>query len=470
MKTRTCKVLVVGGGPGGYPAAIRAGQLGLDTVIVEGDRLGGTCLIRGCIPSKAVIHAATEFEHAKDFAENQTMGISVKDPEIDMTKLVAWKSKIVDRLSGGVGMLLKKAGVESIAGWAEFQDAKTCIVKREGEDDLKITAEHVILANGSIETELPFLPFDGETVISSTHALDLDEVPKHFVVIGAGYIGLELGMAYAKLGSKVTFIEAMDRILPLFDDELTKPLTQWMKKHGVEVKLNCKAKGLTEQDGKTHLQFEDDKGDLDSIRASKVLVAVGRKPRTQGWGLETMGLDMDGAFVKVDAQCRTAMRDVWAIGDLVGEPLLAHKATAQGEMVAEIIAGHRRIHDPVSIAAVCFTQPEVVGVGLTPEEAEGEGEEIIVGRFPLTASGRALAVNIDTGFVRVTARKDDHVILGIHAVGPHVAELSGEFALAVEMGARLEDIAGTIHVHPTLTEAFAESALVALGHPIHVPA
>ena len=471
MKTRKCKVLVVGGGPGGYPAAIRAGQLGLDTVIVEGDRLGGTCLIRGCIPSKAVIHAATEFEHAKDYAANQTMGISVKDPEIDMEKMIGWKSKIVDRLSGGVQMLLKKAGVEAVAGWATFEDAKTCVVAREGEEKLKITAEHVILANGSTETELPFMPFDGDTVISSTHALELKEVPKHLVVIGAGYIGLELGIAYAKLGSKVTFVEALDRIMPLFDAEMTKPVMQWLKKHDVDVRLGCKAKGLTEKDGKTHLEFETAEGETDSVRASKVLVAVGRKPCTQNWGLENMGVDMNGAFVKADQQCRTAMRDVWAIGDLIGEPMLAHKATAQGEMVAEIIAGHRRVHDPVSIAAVCFTEPEVVGVGLTPDEAKEAGHETVIGRFPLSASGRALAVNAgDSGFVRVTARKSDHVILGIHAVGAHIAEMSGEFALAVEMGARLEDIAGTIHVHPTMTEAFAESALAALGHPIHIPA
>jgi len=471
MKTRKCKVLVVGGGPGGYPAAIRAAQLGLDTVIVEGDRLGGTCLIRGCIPSKAMIHAATEFAHVRDYAENRTMGISVSDPEIDMEALVGWKSKIVDRLSGGVAMLLNKAGVESVAGWARFENAKTCVVERDGEEDLKITAEHVILANGSAETELPFLPFDGDRVISSTHALDLKEIPKHLVVIGAGYIGLELGIAYAKLGSKVTFVEAMDRILPLFDEEMTKPVLQWLKKHDVDVRLGCKAKGLTEKDGKTHLAFETADGGTDSVRASKVLVAVGRKPRTEGWGLENMGVDMDGAFVKVDAQCRTAMRNVWAIGDLVGEPLLAHKATAQGEMAAEIIAGHRRVHDPVAIAAVCFTEPEVIGAGLTPEDAEAAGEEIVIGRFPMSASGRALAVNTaDAGFVRITARKSDHVILGIHAVGSHIAELSGEFALALEMGARLEDIAGAIHVHPTLTETFAESALAALGHPIHVPA
>lgn len=470
MKTRKCKVLVVGGGPGGYPAAIRAGQLGLDTVIVEGDRLGGTCLIRGCIPSKAVIHAATEFQHAKDYAENQTMGISVSDPKIDMEKLIGWKSKIVDRLSGGVEMLLKKAGVETVKGWAKFEDAKTCTVERDDEEKLKITAEHVILANGSHETELPFLPFDDDAVISSTGALELKEVPEHLAVIGAGYIGLELGIAYAKLGSKVTFVEALDRILPLYDSEITRPVMQWLKKNGVEVRLSCKAKGLSEKDGARHLDFDNADGETESVRADKVLVAVGRKPRTQGWGLENMGVDMDGEFVKADRQCRTAMRNVWAIGDLIGEPLLAHKATAQGEMAAEIIAGHRRVHDPVSIAAVCFTEPEVVGVGLTPDEAKEAGEETVIGRFPLSASGRALSMGVETGFVRVTARKEDHVILGIHAVGPHVAELSGEFALAVEMGARLEDIAGTIHVHPTLTEAFAESALAALGHPIHIPA
>lgn len=473
MQTRSCQVLVVGGGPGGYPAAIRAGQLGLDTIIVDKHGLGGTCLNRGCIPSKAMIHAATKYEDMAKHAETDELGISLAEaPKLDMGKLVGWKDGIVTKLTTGVGQLLKAAGAEHIAGWAKFSDAKTCIVEMENGEQVEITAEHVILATGSVEVELPFLPF-GDKVIGSTDALDLQERPDKLVVVGAGYIGLELGIAFRKLGTEVTFIEASDGILPLYDKEITRPITMWLKKHKVAVNLSCKAKGVSEKDGQAVLEYEDAKGETQSIAADKILVAVGRKACLDGWGLESMGLDLvDGRFIKVDEQCRTGMRDVYAIGDVVGEPLLAHKATAQGEMVAEIIAGRRRVHDPVSIAAVCFTEPEVVGVGLTPDEAKAKGEEIITGKFPLAASGRYLSMEAGTdgGFVRITARESDHVILGIHAVGTHVSELSGEFALAVEMGARLEDISGTIHVHPTLTEGFAEAALTALGHPIHISA
>lgn len=472
-ETRNCTVLVVGGGPGGYPAAIRAGQLGMDTILVEGDRLGGTCLIRGCIPSKAMIQAATRYEETRKLSEDGEMGISISgESKLDMGELVAWKDGVVDKLSGGVGSLLKAAKVEHVEGWAEFEDAKTCTVRRQGKPALKITAEHVILANGSVEAELPFMKFDGGTVISSRDALSLAQMPEHLAVVGAGYIGLELGIAYAKMGAKVTVVEAADSILPAYDGELSRPVAQWMKAHGVTVHLSCKAKGVVQKGNETHLEFETKEGEIESARADKVLVAVGRRPNTQGWGLENMAVDMDGPFVKVDARCATSMRNVWAIGDLVGEPMLAHKATAQGEMVAEIIAGHRREFDHRHIAAVCFTEPEIVGVGLTPDEARAQGEEVIVGKFPFAASGRALAMGggTDGGFVRVTARASDHVVIGIHAVGAHAAELSGEFAHAIEMCARLEDIAGTIHVHPTLTEATGEAALAALGHPIHIPA
>lgn len=469
---RKCQVLVVGGGPGGYPAAIRAGQLGLDTVIVDKHGLGGTCLNRGCIPSKAFIHAASKYEEMAGHVGEGSLGISLKTaPVLDMAGVTAWKDTIVGKLTKGVGQLLKSAKVEAVSGWAVFSDAKTCTVEMGDGETLTIQAENVILATGSKETELPFLPFGGP-VIGSTAALELTELPKKLVVVGAGYIGLELGIAFAKMGSEVSFVEAAEGILPLYDSEMTRPITQWLKRHKINVHLKARAKGVEEQDGKTFLVFEDSSGKAEKLEADRILVAVGRKPVTEGWGLQNMGLDMAGPFLKIDDQCRTPMRGVYAIGDLVGEPLLAHKATAQGELVAEVIAGHRRRFDPNAIAAVCFTEPEIVGVGLTPDEAKKKGESVITGKFPLAASGRALSMEggADGGFVRITARESDHVILGIHAVGKHVSEMSGEFALAIEMGARLEDIAGTIHVHPTLTECFAEAALAALGHPIHIPA
>lgn len=459
-------VLIIGGGPAGYPCAIRAAQLGLDVILVDKDGLGGTCLNRGCIPSKAVIHAATRFAEISAHAAAPAMGITAGKPKLDMKALTQWKDQLVTRLTGGVGSLLKAAGADVLDGWAAFSDAKTCTVTLADGETVTIAAQNVVLATGSSETELPFLPFDNARIISSTGALALEKLPKTLAVIGAGYIGLELGIAFAKLGTKVSFVEALDRILPLYDTQMTRPISRWLKTHGVDMHLDCKAKTLT----KNGLGYEDKDGNEHEIAAEKVLVAVGRKPMTQGWGLETMGVDMDGAFVKVDAQCATSMRGVYAIGDLVGEPMLAHKGTAQGEMVAEILAGHRRRFEPVAIPAVCFTEPEIVGVGLTPDAAKAAGEKVITGKFPFAALGKALAMQggVDGGFVRVTARESDHVVLGIHAVGAHVAELSGAFAHALEMGARLEDIAGTVHVHPTLGEGFAESAMAALGQPLHI--
>jgi len=469
MQSLSCKVLVVGAGPGGYVAAIRAGQLGLDTIIVEGDRSGGTCLVRGCIPSKALIHAASRFEEINSHTGDGKLGITVKDPaELNLAKMIEWKDSIVDRLSGGVEGLLKKNGVKQVKGWATFKNAKTCKVQTlDGE--VTITAEHVILANGSKPTELPFLPFS-DNVISSTEALEQQELPKHLVIIGAGYIGLEMGIAYRKLGSKVTFIEGLDRILPIYDKEMTQPIKTWLKKHDVTTVFNARAKSVEDIDGKVTLSYEDKKGVLQSIEGDKVLVTVGRRPNTEGWGIENMCLDMDGPFVKINNQCQTAMKDVWAIGDLVGEPMLAHKASAQGEMVAEIISGLRREFDPVAIPAVCFTEPEIVSVGLTPDEAKAQNIETVVGKFPFAAIGKALAMEAgaDGGFVRITARKDNHLIIGIQAVGAHVAELSNQYALALEMGACLEDLANTIHVHPTLGEASMEAAMATLGHAIHM--
>lgn len=459
------KVLVVGGGPGGYVAAIRAGQLGLDTTLVEGDRLGGTCLIRGCIPSKAIIHAAGSFEAMRQAADKPAHGIKLTaPPSIDFRETVKWKEGIVAKLNTGVGSLLKRAKVRAINGFAVFSDGKTCRV-----GDTLIRAEHVILATGSVPVELPFLKFGGD-VISSTEALSLDAVPARLAVVGAGYIGLELGIAFSKLGSKVTIVEAEDQILPLYDAELVAPVRRWLERNGVTLHLGAKAKGAETGKRGTSLSVETVDGKALSIAADKILVTVGRKPHTQGWGLEAMAVDMNGRFVQVDDQCRTSMRDVWAIGDLVGEPMLAHKASAQGEMVAEIIAGRRRRFNPVSIAAVCFTEPEIVSVGMSPVEASQQGVDVVVGQFPFSANGRALSMDgADAGgFVRVVARKRDHRVLGIQAVGQHVSELSAQFALALEMGALLEDIAGTIHVHPTLSEAFHESALKALGYAIHI--
>jgi dihydrolipoamide dehydrogenase len=287
------------------------------------------------------------------------------------------------------------------------------------------------------------------------------------VVVGAGYIGLELGIAYRKLGAEVAIVEMAERILPLYDRQLTDPVRKWLLAHKVELHLAAKAKGLNAAGDA--LVVETLGGETVELAADKVLVTVGRRPKTQGWGLEAMGVDMAGPFVKVDDQCRTSMKGVYAIGDLVGEPMLAHKGSAQGEMVAEILAGKPRRFDPVTVAAVCFTEPEIVSAGVSFAEVEGR-DDVITAQFPLSAIGRALAIEAgeDGGFVRVIARKDDHRLLGVQAVGRHVSELANDFATALEMGAVLEDIGGIIHVHPTLGEAFHEASLRALGHAIHI--
>ncbi len=472
MEQINCQVLVVGAGPGGYVAAIRAGQLGLDTVIVEADKAGGTCLIRGCIPSKAVIHAAERYEALLEHQEGH-MGLSVSgDVGVDMAALVDWKDDIVDKLNKGVEGLLKGNGVRLVHGWASFLDGKTCTVSdASGEKIAHVSAENVILATGSSAIELPFMPFDEKNIISSTGALDLDELPSSVAVIGGGYIGLELGCALRKLGSEVTVIEGLDSVMAIVDKELRRPLERWLKKNKVTVHTGCMAQGAEVGDDGVELSWKDSKGESVTETFAKVLVTVGRKPNTQGWGLEETGVKMDdsGRFVAVDEQCKTNMNGIYAIGDLVGEPLLAHKASAQGEMVAEIIAGKNRGFDPVTIPAIVFTEPEIVIVGMTEDEAKEAGEDVIVGKFPLAANGRALTLEAEKtgGFVRVVARSSDHVILGVQAVGSHVAELSGAFVLAMEMGAVLEDVEGTIHAHPTMTESFHEAVLKTLGHAIH---
>ena len=465
MKEISCKLLVIGAGPGGYVCAIRAGQLGIDTVIVEAGRLGGACLNVGCIPSKALIHVAEEYEKVASFAAGKSpLGISLSDPGFDLARAVEWKDGIVGRLTTGVGGLLKKAKVKIINGRARFRDGKTVEVETETGTQV-VRAENVVIATGSRATELSGLAFGGK-VISSTEALSLTQLPETLAVLGAGYIGLELGMAFARLGTKVTIVESEPQILPRYDRDLTRPVEKRLGELGVELMLGARARGLSSRDGV--LLVETAEGEEMRLACEKVLVTVGRRPVTEGWGREELVLDMDGRFIRVDERCLTSMRGIYAIGDVTGEPMLAHRAMAQGEMVAEIIAGHRRSWDKRCIPAVCFTDPEIVTVGLSPDEARSAGQEIRVAQFPFTANGRAMTMQAEEGFVRVVARADNNLLLGIQAVGSGVAELSSAFALAIEMGARLEDIAGTVHAHPTQGEAFLEAALRALGHPLHI--
>ena len=462
MTELRCKVLIIGGGPGGYVAAIRAGELGLDTVLIEDGRFGGACLHVGCIPSKAIIHAADAAHALTDPQALNAIGLTLARPSLDFAKTIAWKDAIVARLASGVGALLKKAGVRSLRGRATIVDGKSAIAHSDTGDQM-IVCEHLVIATGSEPALLPALPFDGEDVLSSTEALALTKVPETLAVVGAGYIGMELGMAFAKLGAKVTIVEALPKILPLYDEELTQPVARRAADLGMEILVGARALAFA----KGTLRVAGD-GAEKAVAAEKALVAVGRRPRTAGFGLESLDLAMAGPFVRIDDRCATSMRNVWAVGDVAGEPMLAHRAMAQGEMVAEIIAGEKRAFDHRAIPAICFTDPEIVAVGLAPEAARAAHGEIVAGLFPFRANGRAMTRQDDEGFVRVTARKDNHVVLGIHAVGSGVSELSSTFSLAIEMGARLEDVAGTIHAHPTESEAFHEAALKALGKPLHI--
>lgn len=464
MADLRCKLLVIGAGPGGYVCAIRAGQLGIDTIIVERASLGGTCLNIGCIPSKALIHAADEFQKVQAAASASShLGISATGASIDLKATIGWKDGIVNRLTTGVGALLKKANVKVIKGEAEFVDGKTIDVVHDGKRQ-RIVAETIVIATGSEPVELPFLPFGGP-VMSSTTALSRQTVPQQLAVVGGGYIGLEIGTVFRKLGASVTIIEAASRILPQYDAELTKPLLQRLKTLGIDVKTECQARGLG-ADGKS-LVVTSKTGEEQTLPTDAVLVTVGRRPATKGFGLEELQLTMSGPFVQIDATCRTSMRGIFAIGDVTGEPMLAHRAMAQGEMVAEIVAGKKRVWDKIAIPAICFTDPELVTVGQSPDDARNAGIETRIGTFPFRGNGRAMTLERDDGFVRVVARADNHLILGIQAVGQGVAELAAAFGAALEMGARLEDIAATVHAHPSLGEALQEAALSGLGHAIH---
>ena len=461
MTDRNVKLLVIGAGPGGYVCAIKAAKSGIETLVVEEFKAGGTCLNVGCIPSKAIIHAADEYHKATSFTTDNELGISVAQPQINLAATVDWKNSIVNKLNTGVEGLLKRAGADTLPGKARFLDGKTVEVESENGGITKIHAENIVIATGSEPVEIPSLPF-GDSIMSSTDVLALTEVPGSLAVVGGGYIGLEIGTAFAKLGSQVVVVESADRILPQYDSALTAPVAKRLSQLNIEVMTDARAQAL-EQNG---LEIILKDGSTRNLSVDKVLVTVGRRPRTD-CGIGELSLTMNGAYIEIDNKCQTSMRGVYAIGDVTGEPMLAHRAMAQGEVVAEVIAGESSVFDKQCIPAVCFTDPEIVTAGITSEEAAQQEIEVSVGQFPLQANGRAMTMERDDGFVRVVARKDNGVILGIQAVGYQVSELSAAFSLAIEMGARSEDIASTVHAHPTVSEGFQEACMSVLGGALH---
>jgi dihydrolipoamide dehydrogenase len=465
MKSVKADVLIIGGGPGGYVAALRASQLGLTTVLVEEAEIGGTCLNVGCIPSKSLIWVADHYFEARLQEKGARFGVRISQASLDFKAAIQWKDGLVARLTGGIAGLLKKYRASVLRGSATIVDGKTCVVSNQNEA-VRVSTEHLIIATGSVPLELETLRFGGP-VISSTQALSLDHVPSRVAVVGAGYIGVELGTAFAKLGSAITIVESADRLLPEWDDDLTRPVARHLETLGVNVLTNTVARELS-KDG-AHLLVECGASrKIVALECDKILVAVGRRPRTEGFGLDRLDLDKDGAFLRIDARCATSMRNVWAIGDVTGPPMLAHRAMAQGKMVAELISGHRKAFDQVAIPAICFSDPEVVVVGLSPQEVEASQQPCAVSSFPFLANGRALTQGDEAGFIRVVTRADTQQVLGVQAVGHQIAELASTFALAIEMGAVVEDIIGTIHAHPTRSEAFHEAALGAIGNVLHL--
>ncbi|NIB98292.1 dihydrolipoyl dehydrogenase [Halobacterium sp. R2-5] len=459
-------VAVVGGGPGGYVAAIRAAQIGLDTTLVEMDAYGGTCLNYGCIPSKAMI-TATDVAHGAANAEE--MGVYA-DPEVDVGEMVEWKDGVVDQLTGGVEKLCKANGVNLMEGRAEFAggDRLRVVHGGEGQGSESIEFEHCIVATGSRPIEIPGFEFDGEHVLSSRQALAMDDVPESMVVVGAGYIGMEISTVLAKLGVDVTVVEMLDEMLAGYPEDLTRPVESRAEALGIEVEYGLAADSWEETDDGIVVTAEDGDGNTESFETEQVLVAVGREPVTDTLNLDAIDLEPnEDGRLETDRQARTDVENVFAIGDVAPGPMLAHKASKEGQVAAEVAAGEPAALDYQAVPAAVFTDPEIATVGLTEDEAREEGFEPAVGKFPFSASGRALTTGDSEGFVRVVADEESGFLLGAQIVGPEASELVAELGLAIEMGATLEDVASTIHTHPTLAEATMEACEHALGHAIH---
>lgn len=460
-------VVVIGAGPGGYVAAIRCAQLGLKTVVIEREFIGGVCLNVGCIPSKAMI-SASHFYHRVGH-DAKEMGIRVSPPELDMKQLQTWKKSVCDRMSGGVSQLLKGNGVEVIEGEATFKTKDQLVIKTKQGEKI-VTAKNFIVATGSRPIEIPGFKFDEKDVLSSTGGLALDELPKQVVVIGGGYIGLEIGGFLAKFGTKVVVLEAGAELLSgVVDKECAQVVVRKLKKLGVEINTGAKAKSW-KKSGKS-LEVTAEVGGKEQVYScDKILVTVGRKPNSDQLNLKGIGVQFDErGFVKINPQMKTNLPGIYAIGDIAGQPMLAHKASHEGVLVAEVIAGKNRAFDAKTVPAIIFTDPEIASVGLLEDQAKAKGyTELKVGKFPFAANGRAVSLMETDGFVKIIADAKTHVVLGIHIVGPEASNLISEAALAIEMGARVEDIALTIHPHPTLGETMMEAAEATLGHAIHI--
>ena len=460
------EAIVIGGGPGGYVAAIRLGQLGVKTLCVEKEAMGGVCLNWGCIPSKALIAAANLANKVRNAGH---MGITVKDLEVDVAKMQVWKEGIVKKLTGGVSSLVKGSGGTIVMGTATLTGPGSVeVMSAEGKKETYTASKGIIVATGTQMIRIPAFEPDGDVVITAREAVSLQSAPESMVLIGGGVIGLELGMVYQKLGTKITVVELMDQLLPGTDLDLVRVVQKHLKKDGADIHLKTKAVKLDKSGGRAKVTI-DTEGKEQVVEAEKVLVAVGFKPNSAGLGLEGVGVKLDErGHILVDEQMRTNVPTVFAIGDVAGMPYLAHKASKEGEIAAEVIAGHKSARDYRGMPAAIFTDPEIATVGMSESEAKAQGKKVKVGKFPFAASGRAMAVSETDGFVKVIIDEGDHQLLGVAIVGPEASDLISESALALEMCAFAEDVALTVHPHPTLGEGVMEAFKHALGEAIHI--
>jgi len=456
------EVAVIGAGPGGYIAALRLADLGKEVLLIEErERPGGTCLLEGCIPSKTLIHAVELAEAAK---AAKKIGLSFSDVSLDPVALRLWTDKVVDGLAKGISGLLERRGIEVVHGRARFTGNRALAI--EGSDISGVDFRQCIIATGSRINELP-AAYE-KPVWSSAEALELKSVPQRLLVVGGGYIGLELGLVYAGLGSEVSVAEFLPRLLAGADHDLVDVMLRQVKKRLQEIMVDSKVVGINKDDAGFTVDIEHE-GQTRSLEYDQVLVAVGRKPNTDDLGLEKAGLSVDeSGLIATDAECRTADPNIFAIGDVTHGPMLAHKASREGKVVAEVIAGQKAAFDNRAIPAVVFTDPEIAWAGMTEMEAKEEGVEVNVGRFPLSALGRARTLGRTDGMVKILADPESGLVLGVGMVGPQASELIAEGVLALEMGATLEDLMVTIHPHPTLSEALMEAAEVAAGAPVHM--
>ncbi len=467
MSDEEFDAIVLGGGPGGYACAIRLGQLGQTVACVEEEEYGGVCLNWGCIPSKALISNAHLYEKARHADE---VGLRIGSVELDVPKMQAWKNGIVEKLTGGVRALLKANRAKVVEGRGTLVDARTVeVALRKGGTARLRAAKAIIVATGSATIQIPGFEFDGHTILGAREAVSLDRVPRRLLVIGGGVIGMELGMVYQKFGADVTVVELTSGLLPGLDRDAVGVVERRFKKLGGKVMVGARADGVEKRADGTALVSVVTDGKADRIECDAVLVAVGMKPRSSGIGLEALGVIIGPrGFVETDATCRTNVDGVYAIGDVSGPPMLAHKATKEGEVCAEVVAGKRSGKDWVAVPNVVFTDPEIASAGLTEDEARAANVAVKVGRFPFAALGRALSIRETDGFVKVVRAEEDGRVLGIHVVGPSASDLISEAALALELGATAEDLALTIHPHPTLGEAIMEASAASLGHAIHI--